>query len=162
MGAMSAVPARAARRTSASCSSRFHARGTSRVGFSSHSGSSPSRVLASDHGESARGSPSKPLASCVVAIRGQPFTTGLDGQSRRPRRVRRGFRHLAVLAQGLDHRPLPLAGQNDRSVGLYGDDATRLDSVIQGSGTGRHPPMGADAHDAGEHLRCHAGRPLAH
>ena len=113
-------------------------------------------TLAIDRGESECGSPRESLESRVVAIRGDPFATGLDGQSRKPGVLRHVSRGLGIPAQGLEYRPVTFAGHNHRREGLSEDNATKLESVIQGAGTCKNPPMGTDADDASEHLRCDA------
>ncbi len=117
-----------------------------------------SRLLArvTDRGKSERGSPREPLESRVVAIRGNPLAAGFDGQGGKPGVLRDVSRGLGILAQGLENRPVTLAGHNHRREGLFEDNATKLESVIQGAGTGKNPSMGTNADDAGEHLRCDA------
>ena len=57
------------------------------------------------------GSPRQALESRVVTIRGDPLATGLDGQSRKPGVLRNVSRGLGILAQGLEYRPVTLAGR---------------------------------------------------
>ena len=102
------------------------------------------------------GSPRQALESRVVTIRGDPLATGLDGQSRKPGVLRNVSRGLGILAQGLEYRPVTLAGHNDRRGRLSEDDARKLERVIQGTRTCKNPPMSTDADEAGEHLRCDA------
>ena len=157
-------PARAARRPSASCSSLCLA--VSPIGAELRSCSSFSQPLALAIGRnrSEWGSPREALESRVVAIRGNPFAAGFDGQGRKPSVLHNVSRGFGILAQGFEYRPVTFAGHDHRRGGLSKNNATKLEGIIQGAGTCKNPRMGTDAHDADEYLRCDAvsGWPVDH
>ena len=94
----------------------------------------------------------------VIAIEGDPFAAGLDGQCGKPCIRRQVTAGVSFNAKTFENVPVPLARLNDHAVGLRKEYVAETENFIQAAGHRKNLRVGGDA----DHTRCHqtAARPF--